>query len=178
MKKMLYLLFVSLMVSLLGGNVAVAEEKNGAEEKLEVLNRQISFFNERLETEPDNPNWHFQLGTKYYELGRFYEERADRIFLSGENKSDINKARRLYESSVEHLEHSLRIQPDNAGAHFNLSLTHFVDGDAENAIVHMRKSEQLFMAYQDKRGVAKARKALREWFDRYGYRPEDFPPRN
>ena len=88
----------------------------------------------------------------------------------------MKRARRLYRDSITHLKKSLQIQPKNAGAHFNISLTYLVEGDGENAIAHMRGSEKLFMTNRDKRGVAKARKALREWFDRYGYRPEDFTP--
>lgn len=174
MKRLFFLLLIFFIMQTVGVKISVAETGKSEQEKLEILNRQISFFDEQLQVKPNDPNWHFQLGTKYYELGRFYEKRADRIFLTRENELDISKARDLYKNSAEHLKKSLEIQPNNAGAHFNLSLTHFVEGDAENAIAHMRQSEQIFMALHDKRGVAKARKALREWFDRYGYRPEDF----
>jgi tetratricopeptide (TPR) repeat protein len=174
MKKLFYLVSMFVILQVVGVKISAAETEKSEQEKLEILNRQISFFDEQLKVKPNDPKWHFQLGTKYYELGRFYEKKADRIFLTRKNDSDISKARSLYKSSVEHLKQSFKIQPSNAGAHFNLSLSHFVEGDAENAITHMRKSEQLFMALHDKRGVAKARKALREWFDRYGYRPEDF----
>ena len=170
---MLSVFFIFLAV---GVKISVAGEKKSGEEKLEILTRQISFFDERLKEKPDDPNFHFQLGTKYYQMGRFYEKRANRILFTHKNELDNKRAHDLYQSSIEHLEKSLVKQPNNAGAHFNLSLTHFVEGDAENAIVHMRKSERLFMDLQDKRGVAKARKALREWFDLYGYRPEDFSP--
>ncbi len=114
------------------------------------------------------------MGTKFYELGRFYETKADRVFWTRSHKADLKKARRYYKDSIEHLKKSLEIQPLSAGAHFNISLTYLVEGDGENAISHMRESEKLFMKKNDKRGIAKARKALREWFDRYGYRPEDF----
>jgi len=174
MKRLFCLVSIFVILQVVGVEISAAEAEKSEQEKLEILNRQISFFDEQLKVKPNDPNWHFQLGTKYYELGRFYEKQADRIFLTRKNDLDISKARDLYKSSIEHLKKSLEIQPNNAGAHFNLSLTHFVEGDAENAITHMRKSEQLFMVLHDKRGVAKARKALREWFDRYGYRPEDF----
>lgn len=177
MKKFLYLLLVFLLAQTAGVQKTVADEEGNEDEKLEVLTRQISFFDEGLKSKPNDPNLHFHLGTKFYELGRFYESKADRIFLSGDNSVDMKKARRLYRDSIAHLKKSLQIQPRNAGAHFNISLAYLVEGDGENAIVHMRESEKLFMASHDKRGVAKARKALREWFDRYGYRPEDFPPR-
>jgi len=174
MKKLFCLVAFYLILQVAGAKISSAETEKSEPEKLKILNRQISFFGEQLDVKPDDPNWHFQLGTKYYELGRFYERKANRIFLTGKNAVDVSKARKLYQSSIEHLQRSLEIQPNNAGAHFNLSLTHFVEGDAENAIDHMRQSEQIFMALNDKRGVAKARKALRQWFDRYGYRPEDF----
>jgi tetratricopeptide (TPR) repeat protein len=174
MKKFFCLLLALFLAQAAGVQNAVAEEKMSAEERLEILTRQISFFDEGLQSKPNDPNLHFQLGTKFYELGRFYESKADRLFLTGDNKADINKAHRLYKDSIEHLKKSLQIQPGNAGAHFNISLTYLVEGDGENAISHMRESEKLFMKKNDKRGVAKARKALREWFDRYGYRPEDF----
>lgn len=174
MKKLFCLLLILLLAQAAGVPNAVAEEKVSEEERLEILTRQISFFDESLQSKPNDPNLHFQLGTKFYELGRFYESKADRLFLTSDNKADTNKARRLYKDSIEHLKQSLQIQPRNAGAHFNISLSYLVEGDGENAISHMRESEKLFMKKNDKRGVAKARKALREWFDRYGYRPEDF----
>ena len=178
MKKLLYLASFLLIFQLVGVKISVAGDEKNEKEELEILTRQISFFDERLQAKQNDSKLHFQLGTKYYELGRFYESKANRVFFTHKNELDIKKARDFYQSSIEHLEKSLEIQPNNPGAHFNLSLTHFVEGDAENAIVHMRKSEQLFIASQDKRGVAKTRKALREWFDRYGYRPEDFSPQN
>lgn len=176
MKKLFFLLSIFLLVQAAGGLNAFAGEEKNEEERLEILTRQVEFFEGGLKSKPNDPNLHFQLGTKFYELGRFYESKADRVFFSGDNEVDIKKARRLYRGSIEHLKKSLQIQPSNAGAHFNISLTYLVDGDGENAITHMRESEKLFMANHDKRGVAKARKALREWFDRYGYRPEDFTP--
>jgi len=174
MKKFFCSLLVLLLISSVGGKLAVAHEKVNSEERLEILTRQILFFDDRLQAQPNDPNLHFQMGTKFYELGRFYESKADRVFLTRSNKADLQKARRYYKDSIEHLKTSLAIQPRNAGAHFNISLTYLVEGDGENAISHMRESEKLFMKKNDKRGIAKARKALREWFDRYGYRPEDF----
>ncbi len=174
MKKYFCLLLVLLLIPAVGSKNAVADETGNEEERLEVLTRQISFFDDRLKAKPDDPNLHFQMGTKFYELGRYYESKADRILWTRNNNTDMEKARRLYKDSIEHLKKSLQIQPGNAGAHFNISLTYLVEGDGENAISHMRESEKLFMKNKDKRGIAKARKALREWFDRYGYRPEDF----
>ncbi|MCH7622907.1 MAG: hypothetical protein IIB46_02365 [Nitrospinae bacterium] len=176
MKKLFCLLLVFLLAQAVGVRTTVADEEVSAEERLEILTRQISFFDESLKSKPNDPNLHFHLGTKFYELGRFFESKADRIFFTGDNEIDMNRARRLYRDSITHLKKSLQVQPRNAGAHFNISLTYLVKGDGENAIAHMRESEKLFMANHDKRGVAKARKALREWFDRYGYRPEDFTP--
>ena len=176
MKKLFCLLLVFLMTQALGVRTTVADEKVNAVERLEILTRQISFFDESLKSKPNDPNLHFNLGTKFYELGRFYESKADRILFTSENEIDMIRARRLYRDSITHLKKSLQIQPRNAGAHFNISLTYLVEGDGEHAITHMRESEKLFMANHDRRRVAKARKALREWFDRYGYRPEDFTP--
>jgi tetratricopeptide (TPR) repeat protein len=174
MKKLFCLLSLFCLTQAVGVQNAIADKKLKAEERLEILTRQISFFDDRLKSKPNDPDLHFQMGTKFYELGRFYESKADRVFLTGNNNVDIKKARRFYKDSIGHLKKSLQIQPGNAGAHFNISLTYLVEGDGENAISHMRESEKLFMKNHDKRGVAKARKALREWFDRYGYRPEDF----
>ncbi len=176
MKKLFCFLIAFLLMQATGVQNTAADERVSEEERLEVLTRQISFFKGGLKSKPGDPDLHFQLGTKFYELGRFYESKADRIFLSGNNNADIKRARRLYRDSISHLKKSLLIQPQSAATHFNISLTYLVDGDGENAISHMRESEKLFMANRDKRGVAKARKALREWFDRYGYRPEDFTP--
>ena len=154
--------------------VFAVDENLLAKERFEVLNRQISLFQEGLQSRPSDPELHFNLGTKYYELGRLYEKEAGRLFFTDENEKNQTTARELYRRSIDHLKESLKVQPRNAGAHFNLSLDYFVAGDSENAILHMRQAEQIFAELKDQRGVAKSRKALREWFDRYGYRPEDF----
>lgn len=174
MKKYFYFLSVLILTPLVGVLNAGAFENGNEAEKLEVLTRQVLYFGDRLQTQPNDPDLHFKLGTKFYQLGRFYEDKADRIFKTDKNYANRNKARQFYRDSIAHLQKSLKIQPRSAGAHFNISLTYLVEGDGENAISHMRESEKLFMKNNDKRGIAKARKALREWFDRYGYRPEDF----
>jgi tetratricopeptide (TPR) repeat protein len=174
LKKYIYFLLVLILVPLPGVVNAGAFENVNQEERLEVLTRQILYFDDRLQAKPNDPDLHFKLGTKFYQLGRFYAAKADGIFKTNENYSDKNKARRFYKDSIAHLQKSLEIRPKSAGAHFNISLTYLVEGDGESAISHMRESEKLFMKNKDKRGIAKARKALREWFDRYGYRPEDF----
>ncbi len=176
MKKLFCLLLLFLLAQTAGVQKAVADTELSEKERLEILNRQISFFDEGLKSKPNDSNLHFQLGTKFYELGRFHESRTNGIFFSGDNSTHMKKARRLYQDSITHLKKSLQIKPWNAGAHFNISLTYLVEGDEKNAIIHMVESERLFMAFKDKRGTMKARKALREWFDRYGYRPGDFNP--
>ena len=131
MKKFFCLLMIFFLAQAVGDLNAFADTKKNEEEKLEILTRQISFFKGGLQSKPHDPNLHFQLGTKFYELGRYYESQSDRIIFSGDNNADRIRARRLYRGSIEHLKKSLQIQPRNAGAHFNISLTYLVDGDGE-----------------------------------------------
>lgn len=62
----------------------------------------------------------------------------------------------------------------DARTHFSLGGLYDQKGDGANAIIHTRKAEKLFIEKEDIKGVAEARRRLRIYYEKYGYRPEDF----
>jgi len=79
-----------------------------------------------------------------------------------------------HEKAIEHYERALRLDPNYDPALWNLSAIYNQKGDGAEAIIHMKKAEAIFLAREDVKSLAKARKQLREFFAKYQYQPEDF----
>ncbi|MFQ5451614.1 MAG: hypothetical protein ACE5E9_13385 [Nitrospinaceae bacterium] len=79
-----------------------------------------------------------------------------------------------FDGAIRHLRDTLTLQPENEAAHWNLALLFDIRHEAEEAIIHMKKAEQLFIKKEDVKGVANARKKLRQYYQKYGYQPADF----
>lgn len=145
-----------------------------ADDREKVLRRQIQIYEKELASKPDDPTVLFNLGNKCYELGRHLKERSGGFFRSEKKNRDAEEAHELFDSSIKYFEKTLQQQPENSGAHFNLALNYHEKNNGEDAIIHMRRAKEIFLKKKDLRGLAKAKKALRGWYQSYGYRPEDF----
>ncbi len=64
--------------------------------------------------------------------------------------------------------------PENAAAHFALGEAYDDMRAGANAIVHTQIAEHLFKEQENKIGLAESRRNLRRFFDKYGYKREDF----
>ncbi len=69
---------------------------------------------------------------------------------------------------------SIQNHPQEADAFFELAKIYDRLGDGANAIIHMKQAERLYGEQNDVRGLARARRALRKFYDRYEFQPEDF----
>jgi len=110
-------------------------------------------FKKRLKAvqdNPDDPEAHFKLAAAY-------EERSS----TG--------------AAIRHFQETLRLQPRSAEAHFNLGILFESEGDGENAIVHMNRAGTLFSERADGANKERARKRLRDYYDKYGFRGKEDP---
>lgn len=140
-----------------------------------IFSEEIRLLEEQLPSKPNDPDLLFELGKNHYLLGRFWEKRSEEVFRDEEKKlEDSEEAIVQYHKSIAYFKECISIQPSNMSAHFNLALNYYVKEEGELAIVHMRRAQQLFLLANDLRGAAKSRKALRKWYDLFGYRPQDF----
>ena len=78
------------------------------------------------------------------------------------------------QSQISDHETVLKKHPKNPSSHFALGSLYSDLGDGANAIIHMKKAERLFKDQDDIKGVAESRRNLRNYFSKFGYKPEDF----
>ncbi len=98
---------------------------------------------------------------------------ADLHFILGSNYWILND----HDKSIEHYQRALLLEPDYDTAHWNLSSIYNQKGDGANAIIHMKKVEEIYLKKEDLKSLASARKRLRDYFVKYKYKPEDFESR-
>lgn len=109
----------------------------------------IKKYKERLESHPDDPEAHFYLATAYEEKGR-------------------------YQDAIGEFKETLRLSPKSAQAHFNLGVLFEKTHDGRNAILHILKAGNLFSAKGDSNNKERAYKRLRDYYQKFGFKPEDF----
>ncbi len=89
-------------------------------------------------------------------------------------KKERKKNRYTVEERIIKQEGIIKDDPKNAEAHFALGEVYDETRDGANAIVHTQIAEQLFKEQKNKKGLAESRRNLRWFFEKYGYKPEDF----
>jgi len=89
-------------------------------------------------------------------------------------KKERKKNRYTVEERIMKQEGIIKDDPKNAKAHFALGEVYDEIRDGANAIVHTQIAEQLFKEQKNKMGLAESRRNLRWFFEKYGYKPEDF----
>ncbi len=105
-------------------------------------------YKARLEKNPDDAEAHFYLGAAYEEKGK------------------TRKA-------ICEFEEALRIHPKSAEAHFNLGVLHESLNEGKQAVYHILKAGNLFGEKGDLKKKEKARKRLRDYYQKFGFSPED-----
>jgi hypothetical protein len=89
-------------------------------------------------------------------------------------KEERAKNRYTVEERLAKQEALIKDNPQNADAHYTLGEVYDEIRDGANAIVHTQIAEQLFKEQKNKKGVAESRRNLRWYFEKYGYKREDF----
>jgi len=109
----------------------------------------IKKLKQRLQSNPDDAEAHFYLATEFEEKGRVQE-------------------------AIDEFEATLRLNPKSAQSYFNLGILYAKNNDGKNAILNILKAGNLFSAKSDSNNKERAYKRLRDYYDKFGFRPEDF----
>jgi tetratricopeptide (TPR) repeat protein len=104
---------------------------------------------------PNDPLAYIGLGTLYFRLS------------AGHANSELNKGIYQYKKAIE-------LDPQNPSFLYSLGTMYDLNNEGSNAIISTIKAQKLFLAKQDKKGIADCRRNLREYFKKYKYKPEDF----
>jgi tetratricopeptide (TPR) repeat protein len=110
--------------------------------------KEIKQLKSRVESVPDDPAAHFDLGAAY------------------------EKSRR-YEDAVREFKQTLRCNPKSAEAHYNLALLYENMNEGEKAILHILKAGNLFSNKNDQVNKMEARGLLRQYYRKFNIQPED-----
>ncbi len=145
-----------------------------ADEKEDILRRQIEINLQTLETRPNDANLNFLLGNDYYALAQHMKERGSWFWQTNRKIADGEESERLYDMSIQHLQEAVRLAPEHASAHFNLAVNFFLKQKKEAALYHMTRADRLYLQAGNTRGLEKSKQALREWYDAFDYNPGDF----
>jgi len=75
---------------------------------------------------------------------------------------------------IEKYEETVRHGTQDPEVYFSLGKLYDRMGDGANAIIHTKKAERIFLEQKNVKGMAEARRDLRDYYERYQYKPEDF----
>ncbi|MEE9498413.1 MAG: hypothetical protein V3V24_03680 [Nitrospinaceae bacterium] len=89
-------------------------------------------------------------------------------------QEERKRNRYTVEERIAKQEGIIKDDPENAAAHFALGEAYDDMRAGANAIVHTQIAEHLFKEQENKIGLAESRRNLRRFFDKYGYKREDF----
>ncbi|MEE8206798.1 MAG: hypothetical protein V3T82_07600 [Nitrospinaceae bacterium] len=89
-------------------------------------------------------------------------------------QEERKRNRYTVEERIAKQEGIIKDDPENAAAHFALGDAYDDMRAGANAIVHTQIAEHLFKEQENKIGLAESRRNLRRFFDKYGYKREDF----
>ena len=89
-------------------------------------------------------------------------------------REERKKNRYTADERIAKQEGIIKDDPKNAEAHFALGEVYDELRAGANAIVHTQIAEQLFKEQKNIQGLADTRRNLRWYFEKYGYKPEDF----
>ncbi len=68
----------------------------------------------------------------------------------------------------------IKKNPKDAHAHFSLAEIYDTYEKGADAILHTRLAEKYFLKNKDIKGIAESRRNLRQYYKKYGFKPEDF----
>ena len=117
------------------------------------------------------------------QLKQFSDELAKRVhqelqeLLDKELKvlqEERKKSRYTVEERIAKQEGIIKDDPQNADAHLAVGEAYDELRAGANAIVHTQIAEHLFKEQKNKIGLAEARRNLRRFFEKYGFKEEDF----
>jgi tetratricopeptide (TPR) repeat protein len=110
--------------------------------------KDIKRYRSVTEKTPEDASAHFYLGAAYEARGR------------------VKDAIKAFAESV-------RLNPKSAEGYFNLGLLYEKIEDGKIAIFHITRAGSLFAKKSDTHNKERARKLLKQYYDKYGFKQED-----
>lgn len=101
-------------------------------------------------------------------INKMLESQLQKMEKGGQKTDQENKA------LIEKFNQDLKQNPGNPQTCFSLGETYDSMGDGANAILNTMKAEEFFLRQKDRAGVAKSRRALRAYYAKYRFKPDDF----
>ncbi|MFQ5671981.1 MAG: tetratricopeptide repeat protein [Nitrospinales bacterium] len=152
----------------------------------------VEEYKETLRIDPNYVIAHYNLGVSYRKLGHNQEAIAEYLqaLRIDPNYADAHLGLGVVygnmgrnQAAVEEFKKAVKLKPDYATAHLGLGLGYNLIHDGRNAIIHTLRAKALYeqqtavpgkFRNRKTKGLAEARKSLREYYRKYGYRPQDF----
>ncbi len=113
-------------------------------------NKEVKERKAELSLSPDDPAAHFNLATAYEKAGRIRE-------------------------AIHEFEETIKIHSHSAEAHYNLGILYENLNQGKKAIVNILKAGTLFGDKNDQTNKMESRRLLKEFYRKFGFKPEDFP---
>jgi len=111
--------------------------------------KEIKELRARVESMPDDPAAHFDLGAAFEKVGRT-------------------------DDAVREFEETLKGNANSAEAHYNLAILYESMDKGDKAILHILKAGNLFSNKNDQVNKVEARGLLRQYYQKFNVKPEDF----
>lgn len=121
-----------------------------------------------------------ELEDKIIEFGQEFEKKMIETLKELLNKEiqrlerGKKKADEIVKKQLQDQKSAIRNNPEDAKAYFTLGEIYDSIGDGAKAILNTQMAEKLFIKQKNVEGVAKARRALRNYYQQYRFKPEDF----
>ena len=130
----------------------VNKKQHGESDTMALLkffeSKDIKKYRSVVAENPEDASAHFYLGAAY------------------ESKGWLKEAITAFSDSV-------RLNPKSAEGHFNLGVLCEKVGEGKNAIFHITRAGSLFAEKSDKHNKERARKLLKGYYEKYGFKQED-----
>lgn len=101
-------------------------------------------------------------------VNHFLEKELQRLRKDKEEPSDG------LSNKIEKYEEEIKQGSNDPEAMISLARLYDRMGDGANAIINAKKAEKIFVKQKNVKGAAEARRSLRNYFEKYDYKPEDF----
>ena len=83
------------------------------------------------------------------------------------------EAKGRIKEAIKSFAESVRLNPKSAEGHYNLGLLYEKVQDGKSAIFHITRAGSLFAKKSDTHNKERARKLLKQYYEKYGFKQED-----
>ncbi|MFQ5715566.1 MAG: tetratricopeptide repeat protein [Nitrospinales bacterium] len=146
-------------------------------------NMEIYKYKIEVRDNPDDAVAHYNLGLVYIKAKEYREALVEleealrldpKLAKARVGLGQVYLGLERWQQAIEEFNDGLAMDPEIAYAHNGLGQAYHALKDGAKAIVHTLRAEKLHDEHNDPEGRAISRKALREFYVTYGFKPEDF----